>query len=119
MQGAAGSGGLHQLLGKPWVTPEEPPHAKALTSAFTASGLVDPIIAAVCLVGGVLLLIRRTAPLGIVVLAPLVTGIFLFHLLLSGGWIWGTAHFALLLLLAWLHRSAYRPLWSYGMAGKA
>lgn len=114
-----GSWTLHLLMGWPWITPPEPPRAKALTAAFTASGLVDPMIAGTCLVGGLLLLVRRTAPLGIAVLAPLVTGIFLFHLLLSGGWAWGAAHFAILIVLAWLHRSAFKPLWSYQAVDRA
>lgn len=110
---------VHKLIGKPWVTPPEPPLAEAITSAFTASGVVDPLIAATCLGGGLLLLARRTTPLGIIILAPLVTGIFLFHVFLTGGWVWGTIHFALLVVLAWLHRSAFKPLWSYGRAGAA
>ena len=110
-----GSWFVHQLIGKAWVTPPEPERAKALTSALTASGLVDPLISGACLVGGLLLLFRRTAPLGIAVLAPLVVGIFLFHLLLTGGWVWGSIHFLILVVLAWLHRSAFKALWSYGI----
>lgn len=108
---------VHRLVGKPWVTPPEPPLAKAITSAFSASGVVDPFIAATCLVGGLLLLVRRTAPLGIAVLAPLVSGIFLFHVFLTGSWAWGSLHLGLLVVLAWLHRNALRPLWSYGATG--
>lgn len=110
---------IHALLGKPWVTPPEPPQAQAITSAFAASGVVDPLIALTCLVGGVLLLRQRTTPLGVAVLAPLVSGIFLFHVFLTGGWVWGTVHFCLLLLLAWLHRGAFRPLWSHGEESRA
>lgn len=109
----------HKALGKPWVTPPEPPLADAITTAFTASGVVDPLIAATCLAGGALLLVRRTTPLGIVILAPLVSGILVFHVFLTGGWVWGTAHFGLLATLAWLHRSAFRPLWSYPAKGSA
>jgi len=69
----------YRLIGVDWPNHKETPAAKALTSALTESGIVDPLIAATCLVGGVLLLFRRTAPLGIAVLAPLVTGIFVFH----------------------------------------
>ncbi|HEY0923584.1 hypothetical protein [Rheinheimera pacifica] len=110
---------IYKLIDKPWVTPPEPPLAKAITSAFTASGVVDPLIAATCLVGGLLLLVRRTAPLGIAILAPLVSGILLFHVFLTGNWVWGTIHFGLLAVLTWLHRSAFRPLWSYGATGGA
>lgn len=104
---------VHKLIGKPWVTPPEPPLAKAITSTFSASGVVDPFIAPACLVGGALLLVQRTAPLGIAVLAPLVTGIFLFHVFLTGSVVWGSLHLGVLAVLAWLHRSAFRPLWSY------
>ena len=103
----------YKILEKPWVMPEKNAAAAALVSALTTSGIVDPLIASVCLVGGILLLIKRTAPLGIAVLAPLVSGILIFHLFLTGDWVWGGVHFMLLVLLAWLHRKAFRPLVSY------
>lgn len=103
----------HKLFGTTWPEHEETPAARALTTALTDSGIVEPMIATTCLVAGLLLLFRRTAPLGIAMLAPLVTGIFLFHLVLNQNWPWGTIHFGYLLALAWLHRSAFRPLWSY------
>lgn len=111
--GVGGAWFVHKLIGKPWVTPPEPPKAKAITSAFADSGVVDPLIAATCLAGGLLLLYKRTAPLGIAVLAPLVCGIFLFHVFLTGGLLWGSIHFAVLAVLAWWHRSAFKPLWNY------
>jgi hypothetical protein len=104
----------HRLFGTPWPEHREQPAAKALTTALTDSGIVDPLIAATCLAGGVLLLFRRTSPLGIAVLFPLVAGIFLFHLVLNDNGAWGTFHLAWLAVLAWCHRSAYRPMWSYG-----
>ncbi|WP_057636119.1 hypothetical protein [Stenotrophomonas humi] len=104
----------HKLFGTAWPDHEEAPAAKALTTALTSSGIVEPLIAGACLVGGGLLFFRRTAPLGIAVLAPLVTGIFIFHLFLNQQWPWGTFHFCYLVVLAWLHRTAFRPLWNYG-----
>ena len=109
----------HALFGTPWPAEKETIAAKALTSALTNSGIVDPLIAATCLIGGLLLFFRRTAPLGIAVLAPLVTGIFVFHLALNENWPWGTFHLLYLGALAWLHRSAYRPLWNYERARAA
>ena len=103
----------YKLFGTSWPEHDEAPAAKALTTAMTESGIVDPLIASACLVGGLLLLFRRTAPLGIAVLAPLVTGIFIFHLCLNQQWPWGTFHLCYLAVLAWLHRSAFRPLWNY------
>lgn len=109
-----GSWFLYYLLDKPWTVPEKNESAQRLVSAMSQSGIVDPLIAGTCLVGGLLLFVKRTAPLGIAILAPLVFGIFIFHVFLTGDWIWGGIHFSLLVLLAWLHRSAFRPLWSYG-----
>ena len=109
-----GSWFLHQLLDKPWSVPEKNESAQRLVNAMSESGIVDPLIAGTCLVGGLLLFVRRTCPLGIAMLAPLVFGIFIFHAFITGDWIWGSIHFGLLVLLAWLHRSAFRPLWSYG-----
>lgn len=106
----------YKLFGTPWPDHKETPAAKVLTNAMTDSGIVDPLIASVCLAGGLLLLFRRTAPLGIAVLAPLVTGIFIFHLFLNQSWPWGTFHFCYLAVLAWLHRAAFRPLWNYSPA---
>lgn len=109
----------HALFGTPWPEEKETPTAHALTSALSASGIVDPMIAATCLIGGVLLFFRRTAPLGIAILAPLVTGVFVFHITINSNWPWGVFHFLYLAVLAWLHRSAFRPLWSYGSEGAA
>jgi len=103
-----------RLLDKPFVTPANNAQEYAFASALTASGFIDPLISATCLVGGLLVLVRRTTPLGLVVLAPLVTVIFLYHLLLSGSPAIGAVQLVLLLALAWVHRGAYRPLWSHG-----
>ena len=51
----------------PWVEPEKAEAATLLVNAFTASGVVGPLIATVCLIGALLLLITRTAPLGVAV----------------------------------------------------
>lgn len=103
-----------RLLEKPFVTPVNNAQEYAFASALTASGFIDPLISITCLFGGMLVLIRRTTPLGLVVLAPLVTVIFLYHLILSGSPAIGAVQLVLLLALAWLHRGVYRPLWSYG-----
>jgi len=107
----------YRLFGTSWPEHQETPAAKALTTALTDSGIVDPLIASVCLVGGACLFFRRTAPLGIAILAPLVTGIFIFHAFLNQNLGWGAFHLGYLLVLAWCHRSAFRPLWRHGRPG--
>jgi len=93
--------------------PQQPTAAaSAFAKALTDSRFIDPLLAAVFLVGGATLLIRRTAPLGIAILTPVVVGIFCFHLALSGQWIWGTLNLAWLSTLAWTFRVSFRPLWS-------
>lgn len=115
---------INHFLGKPTFAPNsnETEAAKALASAITESGFLNPVIAATCLIGGLLLLVRRTAPIGILILAPLVTIIFLFHICLNEPWfywIWGAIQLLYLLALAWLHRRAYQPLFAYGRKSAA
>lgn len=98
-------------LGAP--PPQPTPQALAFTTALSHSHIIDPLLSLAYLVGGGALLFRRTAPLGILVLAPVVLVIFCFHLVLSGQWIWGSVNLALLLFLAWQHRPAFRPLWNF------
>lgn len=97
-------------LGSPPTQPT--PAAAAFASALSASGIIDPLLAASYLAGGLALLRRRTAPLGIVLLAPAVVVIFCFHLHLSGQWIWGSVNLLWLAALALHYRAAFTPLWS-------
>jgi hypothetical protein len=87
--------------------------AIAFQKALTESHFMDPLLAFACLLGGGALLLRRTTPLGIVVLAPLVIVIFLFHLILTGNWIWGTLNLGWFTGLAWYCRRAFTSLWNY------
>ena len=94
--------------------PNQPtPEAGAFTLALTSSHFMDPLVSLVYLVGGGALVLRRSAPLGVIVLTPVVVAIFLFHATLSGQWIWGTVNLTWLLALAWQVRSAFYPLWTY------
>jgi hypothetical protein len=87
--------------------------AIAFQKALTESHFMDPLLALTCFSGGAALLIRRTSPLGIVVLAPVVVVIFLFHLVLSGNWIWGTLNLVWFVGIAWCCRRAFTALWNY------
>lgn len=98
--------------------PQQPtPAAAAFTAALTASGIIDPLLALTYLAGGIALLLRRTVPLGIVLLAPSVVVIFLFHIRLSGQWIWGSVNLLWLSALAWYFRGAFTSLWNQSQVG--
>jgi hypothetical protein len=101
------------LLGRGVAHHEVAAGAIAFQAALTESRFMDPLLATTCLFGGVALLFRRTSPLGIVVLAPVVIVIFLFHVVLSGNWIWGTLNLFWFAGLAWPRRRAFATLWSY------
>lgn len=68
---------------------------------------VDKILGVALLVGGGALLFRRTAPLGVVVLAPAVVLIVLFQLILSGRVLFAALVLACFAALAWRYRSAF------------
>lgn len=90
--------------------------AKATTDlerAMAASGFLNPLLCLCCTVGGAALLVQRTSPLGIVVLAPLVIIILCFHMMITKDYWWGALNFALLLALIWHFRRGLEPLWSY------
>jgi hypothetical protein len=92
---------------------EVTPGAIAFTKALAETQFMNPLLASACLVGGAALLVRRTSPLGIAILAPIVVVIFLFHLVLTGNWLWGTLNLVWFVALAWHYRRAFTALWTY------
>src|SRR3954466_15704952 len=106
----------HTLLGVGSPPAQATLAAAAFTDALDRSGFIDPLLAITYICGGVALLRARTAPIGIVLLAPAVSVIFCFHLALSGQWIWGPLNMLWLLALAYAYRSSFTPLWNYGTA---
>lgn len=94
--------------------PQQPnARSQAFMDALAASGFMDPLLAASFILGGGALLVRRTIPLGVVVLAPSVAVILLFHLTLSGQVIPGLVVGAILAAVAWRHRDGLACLWFY------
>ena len=88
-----------------------PEGALALGSAFMSSGYLFQLIKGTELVVGLLLLVNRFVPLALVVLAPIVINIILFHLWLSPSGIGICAVvLALELYLAWVYREVYAPM---------
>ena len=98
-----------------------PPHLKlsnasaSFQQALAETGFVGSVLAATYVVSAGALCFDHTAPLGIVLLAPIMVMIFLTDTLLDTAWVWGTLHSAILAALAWHYRSAYRPMWNYGV----
>ena len=89
------------------------PQNAAFQKALMSTGFIIPILSVTYIVAGGLMLFRRTAPLGIVLLAPFVLVILFTHLFLNGRPACGIMHACLLLLFAWQFRSAFVPLWNY------
>ena len=76
------------------------------------TGFIYPRLVVNYLVGGLALMLDRTAPLGIIVLAPPALIIFCFHLMMGGSAPWGLFTLASLLVLAWYYRARFYGLWS-------
>ena len=98
-----------RLWGVGVETPKSEGEAQALMDIVNAS-FMGPVSAVGFVAGGLLMIRDRTSPLGIAILAPFVTYIFFYHLLLSGDVVWGSLWAAGWMLLAWWHRDAFRPL---------
>lgn len=65
--------------------PELPEAAGKLMGALAETGYFFPVLKLTEVVAGALLLIRRFVPLALVLLAPIVVQIFLFHAVLTPG----------------------------------
>lgn len=100
-----------------WPSPRQPTlAAQAFTDALDAARIINPLLSATYIGGGLSLLFDRTAPLGVVLLAPAIGTIFFFHLVLSGAVVWGTANALCLAILAWSYRDRLSGLWTYAPA---
>ena len=88
--------------------------ATDLERTMAETGFLNPLLCLCCTVGGAALFWRRSIPLGLVVLAPLVVIIFCFHIFITKAYWWGTLNLGLLLALIWHFRRGLEPLWNYG-----
>jgi uncharacterized membrane protein YphA (DoxX/SURF4 family) len=84
--------------------------AAAFAGALAATGYMFPLLKAVEVVAGALLLGGRFVPLAVAMLAPVVVNIFFFHTVLTPPN--PVAIFVLLgdAYLAWAYRDAFRPM---------
>ncbi|MDO8433800.1 MAG: DoxX family membrane protein [Candidatus Binatus sp.] len=92
-------------------TPPPPPAAGQFFGALFATGYMIPLIFTCQVVGGALLLIGVAAPLALIILAPVIVNIVLFHLFLAPSGMGMAIAVALLeVILAWANRAAFAPL---------
>jgi uncharacterized membrane protein YphA (DoxX/SURF4 family) len=88
--------------------PSVPDKAGAFLGALAATGYMFPLVKGVEVLGGTLLLANRFVPLALVLLAPNIVNIVLFHVMLApGGLPLASLVLALELLTAWSYREAY------------
>ncbi len=91
--------------------PPSPPAAAAFGGALAATGYMFPLIKGIEVLTGLLLLSGRFVPLALVLLAPVVVNIALFHLFLApAGLALPLVVLALGLYLARTERAAYAAL---------
>ncbi|HEY8427666.1 MAG TPA: DoxX family membrane protein [Sandaracinaceae bacterium] len=104
--------GLNGFLGF-LPAPELPGPAGAFVGALAATGYMIPLIKGTEVVAGALLLANRFTPLALVVLAPVIVNIVLFHgVLAPEGMAMPLFVLALELYLAWSYRDAFRGVLS-------
>jgi hypothetical protein len=103
---------LHTFMPMPPPPPAGSPVAMFF-GAFMPTGWMK-IVGAFQLVGGLLVLFGKTAPLGLSLLAPVIVNILCFHLLLTGGsGIAGGAVAALLeIVLIYAYRANFAGIFS-------
>ena len=110
-----GLNGFHHFMGTGPVPPPDRLPGKFF-AVMMGSGWMKGI-AAVQFLGGVLVLIGGTAPLGLVLLGPILFNILCFHLLLTGGS--GIAPGLVFTLLEAVLIYAYRPYFAGIFSTKA
>jgi hypothetical protein len=87
--------------------------ATPLEKAMAETLFMNPLLCLACLVGGGTMFFRRTTPLGITILTPLVIIIFCFHMVITRSYLWGSLNLIMLAALAWEFRRGIEPLWNY------
>ncbi|MBN8541086.1 MAG: DoxX family membrane protein [Deltaproteobacteria bacterium] len=77
--------GLNGFLNFIPVPPEMPEKAMKMMQAFMESGYFMQVVKGTEVIGGLMLLTGRFAPLGLIILAPVTVQIFLFHAFTTPG----------------------------------
>ena len=96
-------------LGKMGVMPAD---ATAFLTLMVAHNYAT-FVALLMLIGGLLLLVGRFVPIGLVLLGPILVNILLFHILFKApGIITGLVCTVLEVFLIWVYRSSFRGLFT-------
>ena len=94
-----------------------PPHegaAAEFMASLAATGYMRPLLNSTEVLSGLLILSGWGLPLGLILLAPVLVNILLFHVILTPGeWAIALLLVAIELALAWIHRSAWRGILFY------
>lgn len=106
----------------PWLAilhkgpnPPMPEAALTFVSALMKSGYMMQLVWGIQILSGVLLLLGIFVPFALILLAPILVNIFLFHLFLnSSGLIMAVILCALEVIVAWQYRRAFQPLFTVG-----
>jgi len=94
-------------------TPEMPAEPAAFIGALVRSGYMMKLVSATQVAGGALLLTGVAVPFALVLLAPVIVNILLFHAFLAPeGMGPGIVVAACALVLAWHHRRRFRSLFA-------
>lgn len=115
--------GVYLALALAGVIPLPHPKVSGPSAAFQGAlgrtGFMFPLLACTYVASACALCFYRTAPLGLVLLAPIAVVIFFTDIFLDTAWIWGTLNAVVLAALAWHFRFAYRPLFFYSGGAQA
>jgi uncharacterized membrane protein YphA (DoxX/SURF4 family) len=98
----------------PLAAAQVPVRAATFVAALTATGYVFPLVNAVEIVAGILLLSNLFVPFALALLAPIVINVVAFYLVLAavapGGLVLAALTLALEGYVAWTHREAFGPM---------
>jgi len=93
--------------------PPEPPAAMDFFVALFKTGYFIPLLATTEMLSGLLLLTGMMVPFALVLLAPVIVNIFMFHFFLApGGLPLALVVVVLEVALAWMHRDTFAPLFA-------
>jgi putative oxidoreductase len=93
--------------------PPLPPAAADFFTALFKTGYFIPMLGATQVVAGVLLLTGMMVPFALILIAPVIVNILMFHMFLApGGLPLALVVVALEVILLWMHREAFASLFA-------